>query len=65
MEATKQDILKLIERMPDDASVEDIIYELYLRATVEKGQEDIRQDRTLSHSEVMEDIREWLQSAGR
>ena len=28
-EATKQNVLKIIEGMPDDASMEDIIYELY------------------------------------
>ena len=64
-EATKQDVLRIIESMPDDASLDDILYELYFRAKVEAGLEDFRQGRTLSHEEVMQRITHWLQSAGQ
>jgi predicted transcriptional regulator len=60
---TKQDVLRIIEGMPDDASLEDILYELYLRAQVEAGLEDFRAGRTVSHDEVMREFAKWLQSA--
>jgi hypothetical protein len=65
MEATKQDVLKLIENMPDDASLQDILYEIYFRAVVERGLDDIRNRRTVSHEQVVEDVARWLQSAGQ
>jgi predicted transcriptional regulator len=64
METTKHDVLKLIEEMPDDASLEDILYRVYVRAAIQRGLDDARKGRTLSHEEVMKDITAWLQSAG-
>ena len=64
-EAMKQDVLRIIEGMPDDSSLDDILYELYLHSKVEAGLEDIRAGRTKSHEEVMREVAEWLQSAGR
>ena len=64
-EATKQDILKIIEGMPDDVSLEDVMYELYVRSEVLAGLEDFRAGRTVSHDEVMREFAKWLQSAGQ
>lgn len=64
-EATKKDILKMIERMPDDASIEDVMYELYVHAEVEAGLEDIRAGRVVPHAEVMREFSKWLQSTGQ
>jgi len=64
-EAVKKEVLKMIERMPDDASIEDIMYELYVRAQVEAGLEDIRAGRTVPHDEVMLEFAKWLQSTGQ
>jgi predicted transcriptional regulator len=62
---TKQEIIEMIKRMPDDASLEDILYELYVRSEIQAGLEDVRAGRTVSHEEVMQEITQWLQSAGR
>ena len=64
-EATKRDVLKIIEGMPDDASIEDIMYELYFRSQVNAGLEDIRAGRTVPHDEVMREFAKWLQSTGQ
>jgi predicted transcriptional regulator len=64
-ESTKQQVLEIVQRMPDDASLEDIMYELYLRSEIRAGLEDVRAGRTVSHEEVMDDFAKWLRSAGR
>lgn len=56
----KQTSLKLIERLDDDVTYEDIIYELYFLQKIEQGLEDVRQRRTVSHEEVRKEIEEWL-----
>jgi predicted transcriptional regulator len=64
-DVTKRDVIELIEKMPDDARLEDILYELYVRSEIEHGLSDLRNGRTLSHEEVMRSVSDWLQSAGR
>jgi hypothetical protein len=64
-ESTKREALRLIERMPEDVSFEDILYELYVRSQIERGLDDLRNDRTVPHEQVMEEMTRWLQSAGR
>jgi predicted transcriptional regulator len=64
-ESTKVEALKLIEQMPDDVSLEDILYELYFRGRVERGLDQARRGETVSHEEVLKSVAPWLQSAGQ
>ena len=52
--------LRLIERLDEDVSFEDIIYELYFLQKVERGLEDVREGRTNSHEEVRKEFEQWL-----
>ncbi len=63
--STKQAALRMIERMPDDASLEDIMYELYFRKRVDRGLRELDEGKTVSHEEVKRSLVKWLQSAGR
>ena len=52
-EATaKQKVLEAVKALPEDATVEDAIERLYFLAKVERGLEDARTGRTVSHEEV-------------
>ena len=65
MEAdAKEAALKVIQSMPDGASLEDIIYALYFRQRVDRGLDDLEQGKTLSHDAVKENLAKWLRSAG-
>jgi predicted transcriptional regulator len=61
----KQAALEMIQRMPDDTSLEDIMYELYFRARVDRGLRELDEGRSVSHEEVKRGLVKWLQSAGR
>lgn len=37
MASTKQDILKMIEALPDDVTLDDVMAELYFRTRVDEG----------------------------
>lgn len=63
--SSKQAALQIIELMPDDVSLEDIMYELYFRQRIDHGLEELDQDKTVSHEEVKRSLVKWLQSAGR
>lgn len=63
--STKRTALRVIERMPDDASLEDIMYELYFRQRIDRGLRELDEGKTVSHEEVKRGLVKWLQSAGR
>ncbi|MBI2001748.1 MAG: hypothetical protein HYT85_13250 [candidate division NC10 bacterium] len=61
----KQAALRVIGQMPDDASLEDIMYELYFRQRIDRGLRELEEGKTVSHEEVKRGLVKWLQSAGR
>ena len=60
MEA-KEAVRALLDRLPDDCSVEDVLYHLYVLQAIERGQADAAAARTISHDEVEQALRrKWL-----
>lgn len=60
MKTAKDEIRELLENLPDDASLEDIQYHIYVRQKVQKGLEAAREGRTLTHAEVVRRMARWL-----
>jgi hypothetical protein len=60
MSTTKQDVEHPLNKLPDDASVEDIQYHLYVLDKVRRGLEDARVNGTLSQAEVEGRLSKWL-----
>lgn len=56
MEA-KETVRDLLDRLPDDCTLEDILYHLYVVQAVEKGLADADAGRTISHEEVGDRLR--------
>ncbi len=52
MQTAKQAAQQLIERMPDQASWDDIMYELYVKQKLEEGLKAVADGRTGSHEEA-------------
>ena len=63
--SAKQEALRMIGRMPDDVSLEDVIYELYFRQRVDRGLRELDAGKTVSHEEVKRSLVKWLRSGGR
>lgn len=59
MQAAKQDALNTIEKIPDNADMEEIMYQLYVLDKVRKGQKAVEQGKTLSSEELQRDIDTW------
>ena len=60
MSTVKQDVELLLQRLPDNSSVEDIQYHLYVLDKVRRGLEDARVNGTLSQEEVEARFSKWL-----
>ncbi len=59
MAAVKQRVIELIKGLPDDCTLEDILYHLYVREKIEGGIRAVQEGRTIPHKEVERKTREW------
>ena len=48
----KNEIIRAIQNLPEDATVEDAMERLYFLAKVERGLEQSESDDTISHEEI-------------
>ena len=60
MQTAKDEVRKILDRLPDDASLEDIQYEIYVVQNVEQGLSDLDEGRTVSHEDVKQRMAKWL-----
>jgi hypothetical protein len=56
-ESIKDDARRLVERLPADATWEDLQYEIYVRQAIEAGMKDSCEGRTVALSEVRRQFR--------
>jgi predicted transcriptional regulator len=61
MNAAKEEIMRLLERLPEDASLEDIQYHIYVRQKIDHGLQDVEAGRTLSEEEFDQRMAKWLE----
>jgi len=57
----KEEIRKMLDKIPDDASLEDIQYHIYVRQKVEHGLKDVKDGRTISQEEIERRMSKWLE----
>ena len=56
----KSQLLDIIEKMPEDISVGDLIAEIHFKEKLEKGLKQIEEGKTLSHQEARQRLSKWL-----
>ena len=55
----KQEALEAIQRLPDTADMEEIMYRLYVLENIRRGQRDAAEGKTQPTEEVLKDIQSW------
>jgi len=60
MNTAKQDVRQMLESLPEDCSLEDIQYHLYVTEKVRCGLSRARDEGTLSQAQVEERLAKWL-----
>ncbi len=56
MQSAKQAAKAIIDRLPEQASWDDIMYELYVKQKIEEGLADIEAGRTIPHEQVKAEL---------
>ncbi|MEO5825563.1 MAG: hypothetical protein ABIR59_06720 [Gemmatimonadales bacterium] len=50
--STKQKVLELVEQLPPEATLDDMMERLYFLTKVERGMDDLTAGRTIPHDEI-------------
>ena len=57
----KEEIIELIKKLPENATIDDIMYHLYVKKKIISGIEEIDQGRVVPHDQVMENAKKRLE----
>jgi hypothetical protein len=60
MNTAKSEVASMLENLPDDSSLEDIQYHLYVLEKVKRGVERAESEGALTHSEAKQRLGKWL-----
>lgn len=60
MATAKQDARRVLDGLPEEASLEDIQYHLYVLQRIERGREDVKVGRVVPQDEVERRLAKWL-----
>ena len=60
MNTVKEEVKTLLEKLPDDCTIEDIQYHLCVLEKIQKGIERAEKEGTISHEEVKKRLSKWL-----
>jgi hypothetical protein len=60
MAFVKEQVIKMIQNMPKDTSIEDIMAELYFRYQVDEGLKQLDEGKGIPHEEIEKRMERWL-----
>jgi hypothetical protein len=60
MAGIKKQVIKMIQNLPDEVSVDDIMAELYFRLQVDAGLKELNEDKGIPHEKVKKQMSKWL-----
>ena len=60
MSQVKNEVIQMIERLPDDVGITDIIAEIYFRLKVEAGLKELDEDKGVSPVVARDRLKKWL-----
>jgi hypothetical protein len=56
----KNEVIQMIERLPDDAGIADIMAELYFRLKVETGLKELDEGKGITQTVARDRLKKWL-----
>lgn len=60
MPTTKQEVNRILKRLPDDCSLEDIQYHLYVLQKIQRGLKDAKEGRIYTQEQIKKKMSKWL-----
>jgi predicted transcriptional regulator len=60
MKTAKEEVREILDQVPDNATLEEIQYRIYVRQKIERGLEDVKNGKTISQKEMEARMARWL-----
>ena len=60
MPAVKEIVEEIVEKLPDDTTLDEVQYRLLVRQKIEQGLADVEAGRVISHDEAKRRMQKWL-----
>jgi predicted transcriptional regulator len=60
MPNVKQKLHQLVDRLPNNCSVDEALYRMYVLDHIERGLADVAAGRVVPHDRAMKEFREWV-----
>jgi len=60
MQSAKQEVMELLKGLPDDSTLEEIQYHLYVRQKVQRGIQDVEEGKIYTQEEVEKRMEKWV-----
>ena len=57
----KKEIITLIEKLPEDTTIDDIMYHLYVKKKILAGLKELDDGKAIPHEKVMENAKKRLE----
>jgi predicted transcriptional regulator len=61
MNIAKEEVRRMLDQIPDDASFEDIQYHIHVCQKIELGLRDIEEGRVISQEDIERRMSKWLE----
>ena len=61
METAKEEVRRILDSLPDDATLEDVQYRIYVRQAIAAGLRDVDDGRVVSQEEVERRMARWTE----
>lgn len=60
MPAIKEEVVKMINNLPEEVDYDDIMAEIYFRQKVDRSLRQIEEDKVITHQEAKERLSKWI-----
>ncbi|MDN3513409.1 MAG: hypothetical protein NG747_03305 [Candidatus Brocadia sp.] len=62
MAEIKQQVIQMIQSLPDDVTIDDIMAELYFKLQVDAGLQELDEGKGIPHKEIEKRMSKWLKA---
>jgi predicted transcriptional regulator len=60
MQTGKEEVMELLKRLPDNSTLEEIQYHLYVHQKIQRGIKDVEDGRAHTQEEMERRMEKWL-----
>ena len=61
MQTPKEEVKAILSRLPDDCSLEDVQYHLYVLQKIDRGLKDVEERKVYTEEEMDKRLSKWLE----